>query len=92
MSTFDPSTDNATDVLTFPLTNWYRENDYQLLWLGGLGNGSQIAPGNYSMRLAALRPFGDEAVAADWHVWSQTTIEVREKSKSSDEDGDGWGY
>ncbi|KKA30584.1 hypothetical protein TD95_001094 [Thielaviopsis punctulata] len=80
VSTFNPATDDAADVLTFPLSDWYRENNYQLLWLGALNNGSQIAPGNYSMRLAALRPFGSEAISEDWHVWSQTTIEVRKKS------------
>ncbi|KLU86996.1 hypothetical protein MAPG_06002 [Magnaporthiopsis poae ATCC 64411] len=38
-------------------------------WLGRLTNGTQIAPGNYTMRVAAARPFGDLSRLDGWEVW-----------------------
>ncbi|KAM4057922.1 subtilase family protein [Hirsutella rhossiliensis] len=37
-------------------------------WFGELTNRTQIAPGNYTMRFAALRPYGDPHSADHWDV------------------------
>ncbi|KAH7007903.1 peptidase S8/S53 domain-containing protein [Microdochium trichocladiopsis] len=36
----------------------------------------KIQPGRYRMRVAALRPFGEPSVAADWDVWSAPVLTV----------------
>lgn len=41
-------------------------------WLGPLANGTDIAPGKYTMRVAALLPFGDRAKSNGWSTWTQT--------------------
>ncbi len=50
---------NTTDVSATPFSEMPRNigDSYQWKWFGGLADGSQVGPGNYSMRLAALRPF-----------------------------------
>jgi hypothetical protein len=52
VSAFDPSVDNATDVIPFPMSGLFRSSEDQDVaeswWLGLLANGSMIAPGNYT--------------------------------------------
>ncbi|KAL0260198.1 hypothetical protein SLS55_003882 [Diplodia seriata] len=78
---FDPATQNASDVFAFPVSDVYRnaqtEASYHTFWwFGALANGSRVAPGNYSMRFAALLPFGERAESKGWDVWSAPEIEV----------------
>ncbi|KAK0620517.1 subtilase [Immersiella caudata] len=76
---FDPATDDANATFPFPDFFQYRNapglfhGDFsEYWWFGKLANGSQIAVGNYTMRYAALVPFGDPARSEDWdkRVWS----------------------
>ncbi|KAH7375188.1 serine endopeptidase [Plectosphaerella cucumerina] len=77
---FDPAVDSAEDVFPLPLTSVPRSlsgrRGPDLWWLGGLGNGTQIAPGRYHMRLAALKPFGNPKAADNWDVFETPEIEV----------------
>lgn len=65
---------NITDVVPFPMTDQPRRSrDYPYLsawWLGLLADGTQIQPGDYVMRVAALIPFGDPTLSEDWDAWS----------------------
>ncbi|OAA53497.1 serin endopeptidase [Niveomyces insectorum RCEF 264] len=69
---FDPAVDNATDTIAFPLSDIYRSSfdveDAQYWWFGQLGNGSQIAPGNYTLRFGVLAPFGTPEHSDNWDV------------------------
>ncbi|KAK8092946.1 Subtilase [Apiospora kogelbergensis] len=38
-------------------------------WLGHLANGTIVGPGNYTMRVAASRPFADLSKLEGWEVW-----------------------
>ncbi|EPE06812.1 minor extracellular protease vpr [Ophiostoma piceae UAMH 11346] len=77
---FNSTADSATDVITLPLVDLPRSivGDYgiELWWLGQLANGTQIAPGKYNMRIAALSPFGNPTHADNWDVFKTPTIEV----------------
>ncbi|TLD03253.1 uncharacterized protein PgNI_12478 [Pyricularia grisea] len=53
----------------------YNPNEKKYWWMGKMANGSQIAPGNYTMRVAASRPFGDLTKVDGWEVWRRE-IEV----------------
>ncbi|KAI1840012.1 hypothetical protein JX266_013784 [Neoarthrinium moseri] len=68
----NPSVVNVTDSISFPLYDLFRqslENDYeQYFWLGRLGNGSMIQPGNYSMRFAALKARMDPDKSGSWDL------------------------
>ncbi|KAK7702701.1 hypothetical protein SLS57_011252 [Botryosphaeria dothidea] len=80
-SYFDPATQNASDVFAFPVYDVYRNAQttasyHTYWWFGALGNGSQIAPGNYSIRFAARVPFGDPEASAGWDVWAAPGITV----------------
>ncbi|KAI1339661.1 peptidase S8/S53 domain-containing protein [Xylariaceae sp. FL0016] len=78
---FDPSLSDANETYTYPvydiIRNAYTTNDFhEYWWFGKLGNGSQIALGNYTMRFATLRPFGDPKLYTSWDVFDAPTIEV----------------
>ncbi|EFX04725.1 subtilisin-like serine protease [Grosmannia clavigera kw1407] len=79
-SYFNATEDDPTDVVTLPLMNLPRSivGSYgvELWWLGRLANGSQIAPGKYNMRIAALSPFGNQTHSDNWDVYKTPTIEV----------------
>ncbi|KAH7324203.1 putative minor extracellular protease vpr [Stachybotrys elegans] len=79
-SRFDPAVDDATDLIATPITNVPRSiagrRGVDLWWLGTLVNGTQIAPGKYQMRFAALRPFGDPKASNNWDVFDTPTVEV----------------
>ncbi|KAI1334251.1 peptidase S8/S53 domain-containing protein [Xylariaceae sp. FL0016] len=64
------------DLLSFPLYAVPRAKWGIYYWLGRFANGSQIEPGLYRWRIAALRPFGDREVAEDWDVWEIPEITV----------------
>ncbi|KAI6354340.1 hypothetical protein MCOR25_008663 [Pyricularia grisea] len=78
-SIFDPATQDANDTFPFPVHNVGRDAPFQGLWLGKLANGTQIAPGKYQMRVAALAPFGNPRAADNWHVWKVPVFEVLER-------------
>lgn len=65
--------DSEDDLLVFPMFDLYRLPDTYLQefwWLGRFANGTQIVPGNYTLRIAALVPFGDRAASDDWDIFS----------------------
>ncbi|KAH7035968.1 subtilase [Microdochium trichocladiopsis] len=63
VSMFDPAKHNASNIISFPLADQTRN---------ALVSGSftstyyWIKPGNYTMRFAALKPFGDRARSDGW--------------------------
>ncbi|CAI6088118.1 unnamed protein product [Clonostachys chloroleuca] len=73
---FRLGTDDPDETYTYPETNIIRATSLswgrQHWWFGKLGNGSQIAPGNYTMRFAALKPFGNPFNADNWDVYRPT--------------------
>ncbi|TLD15296.1 hypothetical protein PspLS_10770 [Pyricularia sp. CBS 133598] len=47
----------------------FNPGEQKYWWMGKMANGSQITPGNYTMRVAASRPFGDLTKPDGWEVW-----------------------
>ncbi|EHL00982.1 putative Minor extracellular protease vpr [Glarea lozoyensis 74030] len=82
---FDPATDDENDLVAFPLRQMSRtilgRSGLELWWLGKLANGTQIAPGKYKMRFAALVPFGTPQNADNWDVYQTPAITVLPKPK-----------
>ncbi|WDK19144.1 subtilase [Colletotrichum graminicola] len=73
---FDQSRWDPDETLSYPKVNQGRSNsNYQNWWFGKLANGSQIAIGNYTLRYAALRPFGNPSHSDDWATFT-TPMEV----------------
>lgn len=77
---FDPSVEDASNVISFPLTNVRRslgnEGPYDYWWLGGLANGTQLGPGKYKCRIAALMPFAAPEHANSWDIVNWHDLEV----------------
>ncbi|TLD33325.1 hypothetical protein PspLS_00130, partial [Pyricularia sp. CBS 133598] len=70
------SNPDPMDVAPFPVRNLYRnavttDYRYSYMWQGLLANGSQIEPGRYKMRFAALRPFGDPNKSEGWSIYAR---------------------
>ncbi|KXJ86988.1 peptidase S8/S53 domain-containing protein [Microdochium bolleyi] len=72
---FNPATQNASNTFTFPALD-VEHGGGEYWWFGKLGNGSQIAPGNYTMRFAALVPFGPPKDSSSWNIFSTPQIRV----------------
>ncbi|KAK2040381.1 subtilisin-like protein [Colletotrichum somersetense] len=78
---FDPAMMHREKVSPFPTqgiertTTWSELTD-RFWWLGKLANGSYIAPGNYTMRFAALVPFSNPQHSNSWDVWRTPTITI----------------
>ncbi|KAF9876593.1 hypothetical protein CkaCkLH20_06001 [Colletotrichum karsti] len=73
---FDPDRWDADDTLSYPKVYQPRSNfNFENWWFGKLVNGSQIALGNYTLRYAALKPFGDPGQSDDWATFT-TPLEV----------------
>jgi hypothetical protein len=83
---FDPAVDDENDLVALPLRQVSRSiigrGGLELWWLGKLANGTQIAPGKYKMRFAALVPFGEPKNADNWDVYPTPAFEVLPKPKS----------
>jgi hypothetical protein len=79
-SYFNTSSDDINDLFTLPLTKVPRDITGQygttMWWLGRLANGSQITPGKYNMRFAALVPFGRPDHSDNWDVFPTPQFEV----------------
>ncbi|KAL8383440.1 hypothetical protein RB595_010573 [Gaeumannomyces hyphopodioides] len=80
-TTFDPATMDKDRVLPFPVTLLERTTSWSQVgkrfwWLGRLANGSDVAPGRYRMRFAALAPSADPARPESWTVWKTPEISV----------------
>ncbi|KAK8078910.1 peptidase S8/S53 domain-containing protein [Apiospora phragmitis] len=75
-SWFDPENNDVSDVFAFPRYNQPRGTAGIYMWLGRLANGSDIAPGEYRFRVAALRAFGDPRISGDWDVWKLPQVTV----------------
>ncbi|KAF9874285.1 subtilase [Colletotrichum karsti] len=72
VSSFNPARHDANDTFSFPVTDQGRNAlttggfTTTYYWFGKMADGSQIAPGEYSMRFAALVPFADPLKASSW--------------------------
>ncbi|KAK1985218.1 subtilase [Colletotrichum cereale] len=75
-ATFDPSKDSVDDLISFPVFSQPRDREARYQWLGRLAQGSQIQPGRYKFRIAALRPFGNPERSQDWDIWPTPTVTV----------------
>ncbi|KAI1846594.1 hypothetical protein JX266_007167 [Neoarthrinium moseri] len=73
-SWFNPDINNEDDIFSFPLYDKPRDDWGRFFWLGRYANGSQIQPGSYKFRIAALRPFGVPTIAEDWDIWATPDI------------------
>ncbi|KAK8137945.1 hypothetical protein PG984_001325 [Apiospora sp. TS-2023a] len=78
------SVDYPNITVTFPV-EWVNRNadeavlqlDHEYWWPEGkLGNGEKLKPGNYSMRFAALNPFGVPENGNQWSVFKTPKITV----------------
>ncbi|OPB43456.1 serine endopeptidase [Trichoderma guizhouense] len=70
---------NTSDVSATPFTDIPRSisGSYAWLWFGQLANGSQMTPGTYWMRLAALRPFSTNPQNSDnWDIFTTPQFQV----------------
>ncbi|KAL0933866.1 subtilase [Colletotrichum truncatum] len=79
VAVFDPATYDPNETFTYPITDVSRNTAtsyHEHWWFGKLGNGTQIAPGNYTIRFAALRPFGNPEHADNWDVYKTPQIQV----------------
>jgi hypothetical protein len=65
-------TRNFSNTSPFPLTNIERVSGLVALptlsWPGYFANGSTIVNGNYTQRIAGLKPLGDPTNVDDWVV------------------------
>ncbi|KAK1540734.1 subtilase [Colletotrichum paranaense] len=77
---FDPDNDNEFDLIRGPLGELSREDynyaPWRAWWLGRFSDGSKIKPGNYTMRVAALSPFGDPTKSDHWDIWRRDFMVV----------------
>ncbi|KEY69375.1 hypothetical protein S7711_08131 [Stachybotrys chartarum IBT 7711] len=64
------------DTWSFPSHNLPRDVPVQAWWLGKLADGTQIKPGKYVFRVAALAPFGNPHAADNWHICLNQEIEI----------------
>ncbi|KAG6001893.1 hypothetical protein E4U21_003742 [Claviceps maximensis] len=64
---FNSSLVDINDTVSFPLMRVSRGYG-RFWWFGKLSNGTKIAPGNYSMRIAALRPYGEPRISDHWDI------------------------
>ncbi|PVH88760.1 subtilase [Cadophora sp. DSE1049] len=81
VSYFDLRYYDPDETWTYPDTDVYRNAQttasyHEYWWFGKLGNGSQIEVGNYTMRFATLKPFGDPERADNWSVFKTPEIAV----------------
>ncbi|KAL5601109.1 hypothetical protein BROUX41_005924 [Berkeleyomyces rouxiae] len=82
---YDPNAVYQESNRTFP-TDLARDTDVatgdnsgslnNFLWLGRLSNGSEISSGNYTLRFATLRPFGDRSDIGDWNIYTTPNVIV----------------
>ncbi|KAI0593603.1 peptidase S8/S53 domain-containing protein [Biscogniauxia sp. FL1348] len=73
---FTPGKNSEDAIFPFPLYDQPRNKWGIYYWLGRFANGSQIQPGNYRWRIAALKPFGIREQAGDWDIWETPDITV----------------
>ncbi|KAK2731013.1 subtilisin-like protease [Colletotrichum kahawae] len=72
VASFNPARHNASDTFSFPVTDQGRNAlttggfTTAYYWFGKMADGTQIAPGNYTMRFAVLVPFSDPLEAGSW--------------------------
>ncbi|KAK0384360.1 hypothetical protein NLU13_8447 [Sarocladium strictum] len=81
---FDPKTQDKDDTISFPRTRVPRGYS-NFWWFGKLSHGPMIQPGNYTMRFAALRPYGNPLISDHWDIMQTPypTFEVLPYSNSS---------
>ncbi|TFB06704.1 hypothetical protein CCMA1212_000331 [Trichoderma ghanense] len=64
---YDPSRMDKEQTAAFPMLRVPR-GYAKHWWFGKLANGSHIAPGNYTLRFAALRPYGNPNISDHWDI------------------------
>ncbi|KAL7932468.1 subtilisin-like protein [Trichoderma chlorosporum] len=64
---YDPSRMDKNQTVSFPMMRVPR-GYAKHWWFGKLANGSYIAPGNYTLRFAALRPYGNPDISDHWDI------------------------
>ncbi|TEA17727.1 Subtilisin DY [Colletotrichum sidae] len=70
---FDPSRWDPDDTLAYPKINLPRSNfNFENWWFGKLANGSQLAVGKYTLRYAALKPFGVPSHSDSWATFTSS--------------------
>ncbi|KAJ0363021.1 hypothetical protein COL26b_013127 [Colletotrichum chrysophilum] len=84
VSYFDPDVYDPDDTWTYPEVDLYRNAQtqasyHEFWWFGKLGNGSQIELGNYTMRFATLKPFGNPQASDNWDIFQTPQIQVTGK-------------
>ncbi|KAK1689083.1 subtilase [Colletotrichum godetiae] len=80
---FDPATDSVNNTVSYPLQDQSRDSPYESWWLGKLADGSQIKPGKYKWRIAALKAFGNPKASDNWEIFETPVIEVLPLSGSN---------
>ncbi|KAF9880706.1 hypothetical protein CkaCkLH20_01748 [Colletotrichum karsti] len=85
---FDPELHSEMDIIRGPLTELSRDvygyTAYRFWWLGRLTDGLKIKPGNYTMRVAALIPFGDPKRSDHWDIYTRDFKVVRNNNTLPD--------
>ncbi|KAL7781385.1 subtilisin-like protein [Trichoderma afarasin] len=64
---YDPSRMDKDQTVSFPMMRVSR-GYAKHWWFGKLANGSYLAPGNYTLRFAALRPYGNPSISDHWDI------------------------
>ncbi|KAM6478861.1 subtilisin-like protein [Trichoderma sp. SZMC 28011] len=64
---YDPSRMDKDQTVSFPIMRVPR-GYAKHWWFGKLANGSYLAPGNYTLRFAALRPYGNPSISDHWDI------------------------
>ncbi|PHH59124.1 hypothetical protein CDD81_3718 [Ophiocordyceps australis] len=72
---FNPTPSIVKSAESFPRTRIERGLQ-RFWWFGNLANGTMIPPGNYTMRVAALRPHGNPQLSDHWQVAQLPTLTV----------------
>ncbi|KAH8885304.1 serine endopeptidase [Thozetella sp. PMI_491] len=77
---FDPTTMDPNFLFAFPQLSLPRDYasgvGYNFWFLGKLANGTDLAPGKYKFRVAALVPFGTPENSNNWDVFGTPLFEV----------------
>ncbi|KAI2606174.1 subtilisin-like protein [Hypoxylon fragiforme] len=75
--------DNEDDIFPFPVFDQARDKRGIYFWLGRFANGTNIVPGVYQFRIAALRAFGDPKSSYDWDIWATPLVTILPKNGSN---------
>ena len=69
----DPATYNQTEPMParfITRQGMFSQDEKKYWWMGQMANGSQITPGNYTLRVAASRPLADLSRSDGWETYT----------------------